>query len=60
MEKKDLISFVKNFCSSETISMQTVIQVIKELSPKEKELFVSLVNFKNGKDFMEKLKNGSI
>ena len=60
MEKKDLFDFVKKFNFLNSIPIEVVIEGLKTLPQKDLELFMLLVNYKNGKDFSEKLFNGEI
>lgn len=60
MDKQELISFVSKFNSSEPISLNEVLYAIKHVSAKDQELLMLLINYKNGKDFVKKLKDGEI
>lgn len=60
MNKNELFSFIKEFNNSGAISNDVILEAMNHLSDKDIELFMLLVNYKNGKDFAQKLKNGVI
>ena len=60
MDRYDLYNFVKNFNKIENIPESAVLEGLRVLPQKDHELFITLVNYKNGKDFAKKLKNGEI
>lgn len=60
MNKNDIFSFIKKFNSFDAIPNDIIIEAMNKLSGKDIELFMLLVNYKNGKDFAQKLKNGVI
>lgn len=60
MNNDDLFTFVKNFNKSGAIPMETITKGINVLPKSDQELFMLLVNYKNGKDFLNKLNNGEV
>ena len=61
MEKGKLIEFVKEFNKSKGVSTATIMAGLKELPESDHELFMALVNYKNGtafKSFIPKQKKG--
>lgn len=60
MNNEELFSFVKKFNQSGAIPMETITKGIKILQKSDQELFMILVNYKNGKDFLNKLNNGEV
>lgn len=60
MKKEEIFSFVKKFNSIDSVPLSTVIEGLNNLSPKEHKLFMLLVNYKNGDDFLKKVKNGEV
>ena len=60
MEKKELFDFVKKFNKISHVSDDTIIDGLKTLPEKDHELFMLLVNYKNGIEFKNSLKDGQI
>ena len=60
MSNEELFTFVKNFNKSGSIPMETITKGINVLPKCDQELFMLLVNYKNGKDFLNKLNNGEV
>lgn len=60
MKKEDLFKFVQEFNSMRPISFKTIMEGVEKLPEKDQELFMLLVNYKNGKDFEKKLNKGDI
>lgn len=60
MTSSDLISFVHNFNKINSVSLQTINEALTKLPAKDHELLMLLVNYKNGADFLKKLKGGKI
>lgn len=60
MKKEEIFSFVKKFNNIDSIPLTTVVEGLNKLSPKEHKLFMLLVNYKNGDDFLKKVKNGEV
>ena len=60
MDKKDLFTFVKKFNKTAGISENTVIEGLKTLPQEDHELFMMLVNYKNGDEFKKRLRSGEI
>lgn len=60
MTKNELFEFIKKFNKVGAILPDTVIDGLKQLDKEDHELFMLLVNYKNGKDFKNKLDNGEI
>lgn len=60
MSNEELFSFIKNFNNSNAIPLSTITQGMKILSKKDQKLFMLLVNYKNGEDFLNKLNNGEV
>lgn len=60
MQFNDLINFVKDFNNSPPISSDNIILGLSNLQEKDHKLFMLLVNYKNGNDFLNKLKEGKI
>lgn len=60
MKREELVEFVKRFNKVKVISSNTILKCMKELNNDEKELFLLLVNHKNGKSFKDLLDAGEI
>lgn len=60
MTNKQLFEFVQELTRAKPFSLQTIKQGLKQLPPTCHELFLLLINHKNGKDFLTKLNNGEI
>lgn len=60
MKKEELYKFVQEFNSMRPLSTATIIEATEKLEEKDLELFMMLANYKNGKDFENKLKKGDI
>lgn len=60
MDKEEIFSFVKKFSAEKSISANLIYNALKELNDQEQELLMVLINYKNGKDFSQKLENGEI
>lgn len=60
MSKDELFTFVSKFNALNSISISTVLDGLHKLPTKDHELFMLLVNYKNGADFAKKLKNGEV
>lgn len=60
MSNEELFSFIKNFNNSNPIPLSTITQGINVLSKKDQKLFMLLVNYKNGNDFLNMLNNGEV
>lgn len=60
MKRDELVSFVKKFNKVKVVSPSTILKCMDELDDAEKELFLLLVNFKNGQSFKKKLEEGEI
>lgn len=53
MEKKVLYDFVKKFNKSKGITNDTILDGLKTLPKEDHELFMMLVNYKNGNAFKQ-------
>lgn len=60
MTRSEIISFIKEFNKEESFSSDFVVETLRSLPRSDHELFLLLVNYKNGKDFEEKLRSGDI
>lgn len=60
MDKYDLYKFVKDFNNMGMVSHSAILEGLKTLPEKDQELFMILVNYKNGRDFETRLKKGEI
>ena len=60
MKREDLVSFVKKFNKVKVVPTNTITKCLAELNDSEKELFLHLVDFKNGSLFKKKLEEGEI
>ena len=60
MKKSELYDFIRKFNAIEYINKRIVEDGLKVLDNDERKLLMLLVNFKNGEDFVKKLKNGEI
>ena len=60
MKKEELFSFIKKFDKIDSIPLTTVLEGLNELTLKEHKLFMVLVNYKNGDDFLKKIINGEV
>ena len=60
MDKEEIFTFVRKFNSQSAIPTELIYSALKELNDQEQELLMVLINYKNGKDFSEKLENGEI
>lgn len=60
MTQNELLNFVKDFNQAKPILLQDVVDSLKKLDKKHHELYLLLVNYKNGKDFAKKITNEEI
>lgn len=60
MKREELVSFVKSFNKIKVVSNATIANCLPELNDAEKDLFLLLVNYKNGQAFKKKLEEGEI
>ena len=60
MTKNELFTFIKNFNATQSVSPKTILEGLKTLPESDHELFMLLVNYKNGKLFKQNLDNGEI
>ena len=60
MTVSELAKFVVELDASPAFEINTVMEVLKVLPQKHHELFMMLVNHKNGSEFTKKLENGEI
>ncbi|MBO5884403.1 MAG: hypothetical protein J6Q51_01250 [Clostridia bacterium] len=60
MDRYDLYKFVRDFNAMGGVPQDAIFEGLKTLPKKDHELFITLVNYKNGKDFAQKLKKGEI
>lgn len=60
MDKEEIFSFVRKFSAAKAIPADLIYHALKELEDEEQELLMELINYKNGKDFSQKLENGEI
>ena len=60
MKKSELYDFIRKFNAIEYINKRIVEDGLKVLDNDERKLLMLLVNFKNGEEFVKKLKNGEI
>lgn len=58
MNKEDIIKFVKEFNKSKALSTNDIVECLKKLSKEDHELFIMMVNYKNGKDFLSYVQKG--
>ena len=60
MTRNEIVTFIKNFNREQAFSSEFIVDVMRSLSKEEGEIFMQLVNYKNGKDFLKKLNSGEI
>lgn len=60
MTGEQFINFVHTFNQVSCVTLETIEQGLSKLPQKDHELFMLLVNYKNGNDFLKKLKEGKI
>ena len=60
MDKEEIFSFVRKFSAEIAIPVNLIYNALEELNDQEQELLMLLINYKNGKDFSQKLENGEI
>ena len=60
MTRSEIVNFIKEFNREESFSSDFVVETLRYLPRSDQELFMLLVNYKNGKDFKEKLRSGDI
>ena len=58
MEKKVLYDFVKNFNKEKGISTEIIMEGLKTLPKEDHELFMMLINYKNGTSFKQFIQKG--
>lgn len=59
MNKEDIVKFVKEFNKSKAMSTNDIVECLKKLPKKDHELFIMMVNYKNGKDFLGYVSQGN-
>ena len=60
MTRSEIVNFIKEFNRLESFSSDFIVETLRYLPRSDQELFMLLVNYKNGKDFKEKLRSGDI
>lgn len=58
MNKEDIVKFVKEFNKSKALSTNDIVECLKNLPKEDHELFIMMVNYKNGKDFLSYVPKG--
>ncbi|MBQ8451459.1 MAG: hypothetical protein IJ538_01620 [Clostridia bacterium] len=60
MESKKLFNFIEEFNKEPVVDTETILNGLKTLTGEDRQLFMLLVNYKNGKEFLKKLDGGEI
>ena len=55
MKREDLLKFVTQFNKAKPLTNSEILECLKLLPEEDHQLFIYLVNYKNGSDFVKKV-----